>query len=207
MPTEESPQVCSVSLPTSVAAPHCDVRSFVGYAVHKTLLPVLSAYGHAAFDNYTNYLGLLKEARENYHGSDTAEGYTSTPQDLYFPATIPTIHYLTPGFMYQEAKPGQVVEMTSFSLTCNRQAAHTAMGKSAANIPSEFLKDAKFVSKPMTATDANKTSGHGKPSAEATLSDAEASLFDEAGALVANDAADDATHVSALQPRSLQSVE
>merc|ERR1712023_182527 len=67
-------------------------------------------------------------------------GYTSTPQDLYFPATIGKIHYFTPGYMYQEAKPDQVVAMTSFGLECNDKAANTSMGKSARTIPPSILQ-------------------------------------------------------------------
>jgi hypothetical protein len=116
-------------------------RSFVAYAVQKSLSPVLTAYAHAAFDNFTNYLGLLGEARENYKGPKEALGYTETPQDLYFPATISQIHYFTPGFMYQQAKPAQVVQMTSFGLTCNANASSTKMGKASATIPTFILDD------------------------------------------------------------------
>ena len=136
-----SPGEATGKSPPLTARPPFNCRSFVGYAVQKSLAPVLTAYAHAAFDNYTNYLGQLKEARENYVGPDDALGYTETPQDLYFPATIEQIHYFTPGFMYQQAKPTQVVQMTSFGLTCNANASATKMGKASETIPTFILDD------------------------------------------------------------------
>jgi hypothetical protein len=94
-------------------------RSFVAYAVHRSLQPVLSAYAHASFDNLTLYKGMLSETREHYHGPSNAEGYVSSPQDVYLPSTIQTIHYLTPGFMTQQEKPLQLEPMVRFGSACN----------------------------------------------------------------------------------------
>lgn len=83
-------------------------RSFVSYAVHKNLYPVLNAYAHASFDNLTMYKGLLAETLRDYKGPADKLGYVITPQDIYIPSTVEVIHYLTPGLMTQLDKPLQV---------------------------------------------------------------------------------------------------
>jgi len=115
----ETDRVCAVTLSENVSSPHCDIRSFVSYAVHQSLYPELSAYAHASFDNLTMYKGLLAETRKDYTGPKNAQGFVSSPQDIYMPSTIDVIHYMTPGFMTQHDKPEQALPMAEFGVECN----------------------------------------------------------------------------------------
>jgi len=126
-PATETNRVCSVSLPANMTTPHCDIRSFVAYAVHKTLYPELDAYAHASYSNLTMYLGLLSETRKDFKGSKTTKGFVSTPQDIYMPSTIGTIHYMTPGFMTQHDKPEQAFPMANFGKDCNPSSPSSAV--------------------------------------------------------------------------------
>jgi len=127
-PSPYTANVCSVSLPSKVDGKHCDVRSFVAYAVHKSLQPSLTAFAHASFDNFSMYLGMLSQAETDYTGPPNAMGYSSTPQDLYFPATVDPLHYFTPGLLYQQDKPMQVVPMSSFGELCNPASKKSGLG-------------------------------------------------------------------------------
>jgi len=137
--SDETPNVCAVTLPPNLQSKPCDVRSFVGYAVQKSLRPQLLSFAHAAFDNYTNYLGSLEFARSDYRGSKDGLGYISVPQDIFLPQTIERLHYFTPGFVFQDDKSSQVVAMTSFGLTCNADALATPMGQTALTLPAFVL--------------------------------------------------------------------
>lgn len=117
-----------------------DRRSFVGYAVHKSLREELNAFARASFVNYTMYSGKLFFAKQNYSGPQDATGYISTPQDIYFPGSVEKIHYFAPGFIYQLAKPNSVNAMGFFSSECKTpspQAKASSLSQLASVAPSE----------------------------------------------------------------------
>jgi len=133
VPTNESANVCAVTLGQNVSAPFCDVRSFVGYAVHKNMYAALESFARASLDNLTDHLGLVSNAVAGSHSHK--EEYFATPQDLFFPATLSVMHYLTPGFLYQADKLAQLPAMVDFGLSCNEQATGTPLGQAATPPP------------------------------------------------------------------------
>lgn len=157
-PTPESQDICVVNLPDSNIKQHCDIRSFVGYAVHKNLRSTLEAYAHASLANLTLSVGNLAEARENYKGSKHDLGIVSTPQDIYLPSTIQRIHYFAPGFVYQSAKPAQISSMEAFGALCktNRVASTTAAAASTQEL--ESLKSNQTATSPPDALQQATTS-------------------------------------------------
>ena len=84
----------------------CAGRSFVAYAVHTRMYPTLRAYARAALRNMSACPGC-------------GGGFTTTPIDLWFPATD-DIHYYAPGIAVQggRKKPEHQRTMRTFAERC-----------------------------------------------------------------------------------------
>ena len=105
---ESTPQtdlICAITLPSEIEKAGCDMRSTVGYALHESMFGSLHGFAHASFYNTTLRLGESKWAvggRRFIGKMDAkARGYFETPIDMWFSSAVRTVHYFTPGLLFQ----------------------------------------------------------------------------------------------------------
>merc|ERR1711871_1079469 len=99
------------------------------YAVHKRMRTMLMDFQHGTFSNLTRWVEPIFDATHVGNKSNqSALGHFAVPIDTYFPATLPRTHYITPGFVVQQEKPLQLVNMSRFGAMCNEASLGTPLG-------------------------------------------------------------------------------